>query len=144
MDKKYVCYCGLYCENCAVKAKVEPAAAILHNEMKSAFFEDIIHLIPDGEPFWRFLKSMSEKGVCISCQAGSGNPNCTVRICAKDKKIEACALCESYPCEKFDEYFKAYPTLINDNIMLRNKGFAEWFKMQDERRKEDFTYSGSK
>jgi len=21
MNKKYICYCGFYCENCAVKAK---------------------------------------------------------------------------------------------------------------------------
>lgn len=26
MDAAYLCYCGLYCENCATKAKVEPAA----------------------------------------------------------------------------------------------------------------------
>jgi hypothetical protein len=26
MDKKYACYCGLYCENYAVKVKIEPAA----------------------------------------------------------------------------------------------------------------------
>ena len=29
MDRKYSCYCGLYCENCAVKVKVEPAAKVL-------------------------------------------------------------------------------------------------------------------
>jgi len=33
MDRKYACYCGLYCENCAVKAKVEPAARVLFDEM---------------------------------------------------------------------------------------------------------------
>ena len=25
MNKEYICYCGLYCGNCAVKVKVEPA-----------------------------------------------------------------------------------------------------------------------
>lgn len=28
---------------------------------------------------------MAVKGVCISCKAGSGDPNCKVRICAKEK-----------------------------------------------------------
>ena len=44
MDKKYMCYCGLYCENCATKAKVEPAAKVLYSEMKKAGFEDIVQL----------------------------------------------------------------------------------------------------
>ena len=42
IDKEYICYCGLYCGNCAVKAKVEPASKVLYEEMKKAGFEDII------------------------------------------------------------------------------------------------------
>ena len=38
MDKKFSCYCGLYCGNCAVKVKIEPAAKVLYHEMKSAGF----------------------------------------------------------------------------------------------------------
>ena len=142
MEKEYMCYCGLYCGNCAVKAKVEPAAIVLHEEMKKAGFEDIIHFIPDGESFWRFLKSVSEEGACISCQAGSGNPACTVRVCAKEKNIKMCALCESYPCEKCDVFFATYPLLKSDNDILREKGMDEWTRMQDERTREGFTYSG--
>ena len=112
MKKEYICYCGLYCENCAVKSKVEPAAKILHEEMKKAGFEDIIHFIPDGEGFWRFLKAVSEEGACVSCQEGSGNPGCAVRVCAKEKSVEICASCTEYPCERFAEFFEAYPLLI--------------------------------
>ena len=111
MNKKHMCYCGLYSENCAVKAKVEPASKVLYEEMKKAGFEDIIHFIPDGEGFWRFLKSISQDGACISCQEGSGNPGCAVRICAREKEFEMCALCKKYPCDKFDELFKGYPIL---------------------------------
>jgi len=141
MKKEYICYCGLCCANCAVKANVEPAAKALHEEMKKAGFEGIIQFIPDGEGFWRFLKSVSEEGACISCREGSGNPNCAVRICAKEKEIELCALCVEYPCEKFDEFFKAYPTLKTDNAVLFEKGMDEWSKMQNERRTNGFTYS---
>ena len=42
MDKKYACYCGLYCENCAVKVKVEPAAKVLYEEMNALGFGEII------------------------------------------------------------------------------------------------------
>ena len=141
LKKEYICYCGLYCENCAVKAKVEPAAKILHEEMQKAGFEDVIQFIPDGEAFWRFLKSVSLEGACVSCKAGSGNPGCAVRICAKEKDILMCAQCEDYPCEKFPEFLEAYPILKDDNALLCAEGFDAWSKMQDERLANGFTYT---
>ncbi|MDR2887943.1 MAG: DUF3795 domain-containing protein [Bacteroidales bacterium] len=133
MDKKHTCYCGLYCEICAVKAKITPAAKALYREMQKAGFEEIIHLIPGGDSFWPFLKSMAENGTCTSCREGSGNPGCAIRICAKEKSVELCALCNSYPCGHFTEFFRGYPTLEHDNAMLREKGMEAWSKFQDER-----------
>lgn len=133
MDKQYICYCGLYCGNCAVKMKVEPAAKVLHEEMEKLGFGGIMSFFPDGEKFWSFLKGMSTHGTCISCKAGSGNPACQVRVCAKEKNVEACALCESYPCGHFSEFFAAYPTLEDDNAVLRGQGWNAWEKLQDER-----------
>ena len=141
MNREYICYCGLYCENCAVKVKVEPASRVLYEEMKKAGFEEIIHMIPDGDRFWSFLRGMVVDGVCVSCKAGSGNPECKVRICAKEKDIEMCALCESYPCELFARYFEGYPILKHDNSVLREKGFEAWSKLQDERQVRGFTYA---
>lgn len=144
MDKKYICYCGVYCENCAVKANVEPQAKALYAEMKKACFEEFIHMIPNGNEFWGFLKSMAEDGTCLSCREGSGNPNCAVRLCAKEKNIEMCALCDSYPCKHFDAFFEGYPILKHDNALMRDKGLEEWAKLQDARRTRGFTYSEEK
>ena len=144
MDKKSTCYCGLYCENCAVKAKVEPASKILYEEMKKAGFEEIMHMIPGGDGFWPFLKGMANDGVCISCREGSGNPRCAVRICAKEKDIEMCVLCDGYPCDKFAAFFEGYPVLKHDNALLREEGMDAWAKLQDERRTRGFTYSEEK
>jgi len=141
MNKEYACYCGLYCENCAVKAKVEPASKVLYEEMKKAGFEEIIQMIPGGDGFWSFLKGMVVDGVCVSCKAGSGNPGCKVRICAKEKGVEMCALCESYPCELFTKYFEGYPILERDNSVLREKGMDAWSKLQNERQARGFTYA---
>ena len=141
MNKKYACYCGLYCENCAVKVKVEPAANNLYDEMKKAGFEEVINYIPGGSGFWAFLKGMAEDGVCVSCRDGSGNPGCKVRICAKKKGVEMCALCEEYPCELIGTFFAGYPMLKEDNALLRGRGWEEWAKMQDERRMNGYTYS---
>jgi hypothetical protein len=144
MDRKYTCYCGLYCGNCAVKVKVEPASKVLYEEMKKLGFEKIISFFPDGEKFWSFLKGMSIEGVCISCKAGSGNPACKVRLCAKEKNVEMCALCESYPCEYFTDFFEGYPMLKHDNFILREKGWESWKKLQDERQAKGFGFAYAK
>jgi hypothetical protein len=140
MDKKYICYCGNYCENCAVKAKVTPAADLLYKEMKIAGFEDFIHRIPDGTVFWQFLQSMAQEGICISCKDGGGDPTCAVKICAKEKGVEQCALADCYPCDKFDPFFECFPILQQDNDLLREQGMVAWAKLQDKRKERGFTY----
>ena len=140
MDGQYMCYCGLYCLNCAVKATVEPAARVLYKEMWRTGFEDIIEYMPNGKEFWAFLKSMAEDGTCVSCHGGSGNPGCAIRLCARDSGIEMCAFCKKYPCAHFDELFPMYPPLREDNAILRDKGMAAWASLQDERRARGFTY----
>ena len=140
LNKEFVCYCGLYCGNCAVKVRIDPAAKVLHREMKNAGFESFIHFIPDGKPFWDFLAGMSENGTCTSCQDGGGNPDCTIRICAKEKGVEVCAFCASFPCKLFAPMLAAYPGLLTDNELLRDKGWEEWGRSQKERQAAGFTY----
>jgi hypothetical protein len=143
IDKKYACYCGLYCANCAVKVKIEPAAKVLYDEMKSAGFEEVISFIPGGDGFWPFLKGMANEGICISCRDGGGNPGCAVRICAKEKGVEMCAFCDDYPCDKFSDFLNVtvgYPVLESDNALLRDKGWEAWIALQEERRNNGFTY----
>jgi len=148
IDQRYACYCGLYCENCSVKARVEPAARVLRDEMIKAGFEEVISLIPGGEGFWSFLKGMADVGLCVSCRDGSGgNPNCAVRICAKGRNIEMCALCENYPCDRFAAFLRVsdgYPVLEQDNALLRGEGWAAWAELQAGRRDAGFTYAEEK
>lgn len=144
MEKEYTCYCGLYCKNCAVKVKVEPAAKVLYDEMKKLGFGEIISFFPDGESFWSFLKNIPDDGICVSCRAGSGNPYCKVRECAKEKNVEICASCEDYPCEFFTEFFEGYPTLKQDNLVLKEKGWESWEKLQDERQTKGICFEYTK
>jgi hypothetical protein len=143
MKKEYMCYCGLYCENCSVKTKVGPAAAALYGEMKKAGFEGMIGTIPGGGEFWDFLKGMSG-GVCTSCKEGSGHPGCGIRACARERGEEMCALCAEYPCGRFDEFSAIHPMIGNDNLILREKGIEEWAKMQDDRKAKGYTYADDK
>ncbi len=129
------------CANCATKARVEPAAKALYDEMKKAGFEDVVHFLPDGAEFWTFLGGMAENGACMSCLSGSGNPCCGIRICAKEKGMDMCALCADYPCDKFAGLLAGYPMLKGDNALLREKGMDAWMRLQDDRRATRYTYS---
>jgi hypothetical protein len=144
MDERYICYCGLYCENCGVKARIHPAAKVLYDKMRTCGFEDVMPMLPGGDGFWTFLKSMVENGMCTSCREGGGDPGCAVRICAKEKGVEVCAFCKEYPCKLFDRFFTNLPTLIDDNVLLKEKGMKAWAKLQDERRAKDFVYVDEK
>jgi hypothetical protein len=127
--------------------KVEPAARVLYDEMKSAGFEDVISFIPGGEGFWSFLKGMTDNGMCVSCRDGGGNPECAVRLCAKEKGIEMCAFCQDYPCDKFDTFLKVtagYPVLEQDNALLRDQGWKAWLVLQERRRESGYTYQEDK
>jgi hypothetical protein len=133
VDKRLSCYCGLYCENCTVKTKIHPAAKNLYDVMKGTGFDQAANNIPGGEAFWTFLKDIAESWVCVSCREGSGNPDCKVRICAQEKGVEMCALCGSYPCELMEIFDNEYPTLRDDNALLRDKGWEAWAEVQDSR-----------
>jgi len=110
--------------------------------MKKAGFDDVMQNIPGGGDFWKFLNGMTDSGICTSCYEGGGNPGCKVRICAREKGIKVCALCESYPCEHFGEmFFTVCPTLRQDNELLRNEGMEAWAKLQDERHAKGYTYA---
>ena len=144
MDRKYSCYCGLYCENCAVKVKVEPTARVLFNEMKKAGFEEVVSFIPGGEGFWPFLKGMATDGVCVSCKEVGGDPGCSIRICAKGKGVDMCALCEDYPCEMIVAFFERNPVLEHDNALLRDKGWETWAELQDKRKSDGYIFQDDK
>jgi hypothetical protein len=121
-------------------AKVTPAAKTLYDEMRKAGFEKIINFIPGGDGFWPFLKDMASIGICAPCKEGGGDPGCAIRICAKEKNVEMCALCDEYPCEKFNTS-QAFSIYKEDNALLREQGMEAWAKLQDERRSKGFVYS---
>ena len=141
MDMSYACYCGLCCLNCSVQVKINPVAKSLYSEMCKAGYEKIIDKLQNGAEFWAFLKNMAECGSCVTCKDETGNLECKVRDCAKEKNLTFCAFCDDYPCARLDVYFDTYPLLAQDNALLREKGVEEWIALQEKRQKEGFTHN---
>ncbi len=51
-----------------------------------------------------------------------------------------CALCGSYPCDKFNGLFENAAYLKNDNALLKEQGMEAWAKLQDGRVANGYTY----
>ena len=137
-------YCGLHCENCHLRAHVGPDAQRLVDSMKRAGFEQFGPMIPGFAGFWEFLSRFAAGNGCFGCRAEGGNPHCRVRACAREKSVDACALCAEYPCREMDAALAHYPMLEADNRFLREKGTEAWLAMQQQRRAQGYTYALAK
>ena len=142
MGNQHIAYCGLYCGHCFSKTHIAPTANILCDYMKRQGFETFGPYMPKFTEFWEFLKILIDAEGCPGCRKDGGNPACKMRICARDKGVEACPLCNEYPCENFNwlSSSTSYPMLEKDNQHLQENGLNMWLTMQKERRSHGFTY----
>ena len=102
-----IAYCGLSCRTCPIYlASGEIDGIKKYNLIESIIRECKEHYGIEYEP-----EDISD---CDGCKSTSGKifsgcKNCNIRICAKQKKIENCAFCDEYVCEKLNELYKTAP-----------------------------------
>ena len=142
MDNKLIAYCGLYCGHCYSRTHIVPTAKKLIEQMQAQGFESFGPYMPDYIEFRRFMDMLIDADGCPGCRQDGGSPGCNMRVCAREKQVEACPLCNEYPCEKFAwlETSTAYPMLENDNQLMQERGLGTWKTVQKERREKGFTY----
>lgn len=143
MDKlDLVTYCGLYCGLCASRGRIPRQANVLRESMSKEGYEFWGKDLPGFNEFWSFLSDLSDpdKG-CPGCRKGGGPPFCSIRKCARERKVDVCVFCEQYPCGRVLEIAKGYPTLIADGERMRKLGMEAWLQEQEERAKTGFAYA---
>lgn len=142
MSNRYIAYCGLYCDHCYSRTHIAPTAKTLKAQMQAQGFETFGPYMPDYTEFWRFMNTLIEAEGCPGCRQDGGSPACAMRTCAREKQIEACPLCDEYPCDQFHwlDTSAAYPMLKEDNQLMREQGLEAWKAMQQGRRNSGFTY----
>ena len=142
MDDKYTAYCGLYCGHCYSRTHIAPTARALKQQMQAQGFETFGPYMPDYTEFRRFMDTLIDAEGCPGCRQEGGSPACTMRVCAREKQVEACPLCSEYPCDKFSwlKASVAYPMLEGDNQLMQEHGTDAWNAMQKARRDRGFTY----
>lgn len=142
MDKlKLLTYCGLYCGLCAQRGRIPQQAAALRESMAKEGYEFWAKELPGFNNFWRFLSDLCDpEKACPGCKGGGGPPHCSIRKCARERRVDTCVSCEKYPCKRLLELAKGYPTLIADGKRMREIGVETWIDEQERRARTGFQY----
>lgn len=142
-DLKYVTYCGLYCRLCAHLARVPQQSAALRETLQKEGWEYWgASVVPGFKEFWTALEQLSQTDkTCTGCRGGCGNPECGIRQCAREKKVEVCSSCAEYPCAHIERLARRYPNLISDGRRQAQIGLAPWVEEQEQRRRTGFCYA---
>ena len=134
-------YCGLYCGLCSQKNRIPQRAQKLQDSMQKEGYQHWGQEIPGFKEFWKFLSGLVKSESRCSCREGTcGAPFCTIRKCARGKKIDICVECVEYPCKKIAGIAKGYPALLADGKRMKEIGVDAWVKEQEERAKTGFAY----
>jgi len=98
---KIVAYCGIVCSDCPVLIATQRDDDSERRRVAEMFAKQY------GKEYKR------EDINCDGCLSSGPRvfSHCTVcgmRKCAKEKKVENCAFCSEYPCDRLSELFAAY------------------------------------
>jgi len=139
---KCVSYCGIYCDLCGLRSRIPYQANILKESMVKDGFELWGKQLHGFEEFWQFLNALCNPDkVCHGCRQNGGPPFCSIRKCARKRKVDLCVFCKFYPCKWILEIAKGYPLLIPDGKRIKEIGIDTWIQEQKERVKTGFIYA---
>jgi hypothetical protein len=121
-------------------------AKALYNTLKSEGFEFFGPYESEKfNDFWKYLRELAEQDKTNpGCRGGCGDPNCKVRICAREKNMEICVYCDEYPCDNFEMLIKRYPALLGDGQKLKETGIDSWLEAQEERCSRGYCFSDTR
>ena len=112
-DENLIAYCGLYCGDChGFSGKIPDLARDLRKELRASRYDKFAEFISTfsfGKDFRNYEECYKVLGAMVKfrcrkgCRDGGGSPFCKIRLCAQNKGIEGCWLCEMFEsCEKLD------------------------------------------
>jgi hypothetical protein len=114
--KKMIAFCGLVCSDCgafiATQKNDKELRKKVAEEWTKAYHADL----------------KPEDINCDGCLSPTGKvfsyPQvCEIRACGKKQKVENCAYCSEYPCEKLNKFFELAPSARNTLEEIRKKRF---------------------
>ncbi|MBN1695342.1 DUF3795 domain-containing protein [candidate division WOR-3 bacterium] len=104
---KMIAYCGLTCRTCPIYLVTREQDKKKQKEKR----EEILQFLKENYGQNYRLEDITD---CDGCMADTGRlfracKDCTIRKCAKQKRIESCAYCEEYICQTLEDFFAREP-----------------------------------
>jgi hypothetical protein len=101
--------CGIVCASCPLgNGAVAESAGLTKKHIVDCQIPMWSPFVPGGEVIdWaavdRGLEWMEKYAVCAGCENGGGPPDCTIRICARERGHELCSTCQDLDsCTRFE------------------------------------------
>jgi hypothetical protein len=144
---KLTAYCGLYCGACAIKnGQIRDGAKALQKMLKAYSYADWAPMVAEFVPatkhypeFEGVLEWLTTQD-CPGCMGGGGNPDCAIRLCAKERGLAGCWECGEAPCEKLQEIDQGYPAARESRQRIRDAGLEAWLAEQAAQVEAGFSY----
>ncbi len=134
-----ITYCGVYGGTCARwcgNITFRKLAATLAESVDAQGFTDWMPAAVREFDFTEFRKALdffSRNGtwlVCKNCcKGGDGRPNCEIRNCCKQRRLDVCFDCDEFPCDKVQGNSK----MIERAKDYRKLGKDLWLQQQIEK-----------
>jgi len=143
-------YCGLYCGACGIKnGRIRETATTLKQLLDMYAYPEWAPLVAEWFPetkhypeFEAVLKWVSTQD-CPGCRGGGGNPDCAIRLCAKERGFSGCWECSEAEtgCAKLQEIASGYPEMADNLRHIAQLGLESWAQEQAARVQAGFSYT---
>jgi hypothetical protein len=122
--------CGILCGACPLgNGAVAENASRTRKHISDCQIPMWAPFVPGGEAIdWaavdQGLEWMQKNACCAGCNNGGGPPDCTIRICARERGTELCSSCEDLDgCNRF-EWLKEHSREVKENLK-KNRGLSK-------------------
>lgn len=140
--------CGLCCGACAShNGQVQNTAKYLNDLLTVYDFGEWVPLLAEVVPATKHYSEFAglldwfSSFSCPGCEKGGGDPDCPIRLCAKEKGIAGCWECDKAPCEKIQHIDQGYaPIPVNNRQRIQEIGVEKWREEQAAKIKAGYNY----
>ena len=103
MASEMIAFCGLNCAACQIYLATREKDPEKQRRMK----EQVVQAI---KKYYGQEERVEDINDCDGCKTQSprlyhGCLNCQIKKCASEKRLENCAYCNEYPCDKLSKFF---------------------------------------
>lgn len=135
-----ISYCGVCCNHCGMRSRISGMAKELQRFVGAYRYGEWIAHVTQEFDFHNLMKGLNwfANSGCRGCLEGGGMPNCAVRNCCKEKKLQNCYSCQDFlKCEKLAYQRQTY-RIEESYQRIKQVGYERWLKEQEEKAREGF------